>query len=74
MEIDVGKGHTLTVREATDDDVTLIGQLSRDLSTEDTYRRFFSVVKVTDNFVWDWLRRCRDGGCDLVGGRDLGLL
>jgi hypothetical protein len=66
MEVDVGGGHTLTVREAADEDVTSLGDLYRMLSTEDTYRRFFSMVKVKDDFVRDWLRRCRDGGLDLV--------
>jgi RimJ/RimL family protein N-acetyltransferase len=66
MDVDIGRGQTLTVREAVDDDVALIGQLYRDLSIEDRHRRFFSVVKVTDGFVRRWLDRCRDGGCDLV--------
>ena len=66
MEIEVGGGHTLTVREATDDDVTLIGQLYRNLSIEDRHRRFFSLIAATDDFVRNRLHHCRDGGCDLV--------
>jgi hypothetical protein len=73
MDVDMGGGRTLTVREANGDDVALIGQLYRDLSTEDRHRRFFSVVKVTDDFVRDWLERCRDGGCDLVAVVDDGM-
>jgi hypothetical protein len=73
VELDVGKGQTLTVREATDDDVPLVGQLYRDLSIEDRHRRFFSMVNASDDFVRDWLHHCQDGGLDLVAVLDDGL-
>ena len=66
LTVDLGRGQRLTVRAAAEDDVTAIGDLYRNLSLEDTYRRFFSMVKVTDGLVRGWLQRCHEGGRDLV--------
>jgi RimJ/RimL family protein N-acetyltransferase len=72
IEIELSGGHLLTVREVTDDDVVGIHELYRNLSSEDSYRRFFSVVKVTEEFVRDWVDRCRESGVGLVAVVDDG--
>jgi hypothetical protein len=65
LHIELGD-HVLTVRQASEADVPEILALLESLSPEDTHRRFFSMFKVTERFVLDWVRRCHDHGLGLV--------
>ena len=72
LDVDLGEGHVLTVRQATEDDVAGVLSLYKDLSSDDRYRRFFSMVKVTEELVRGWMDRCRDSGLGLVAVVDDG--
>ena len=62
----------LTVRAATKADVAGIRALYEGLSAEDSHRRFFAAIRVTDALVRTWVERCRDGGLGLVAVVDDG--
>jgi RimJ/RimL family protein N-acetyltransferase len=66
QRIESSGDHALTVRQSTEDDVPGIMLLFESLSAEDAHRRFFSLIKVTDDFVRPWVQRCRDDGLGLV--------
>jgi L-amino acid N-acyltransferase YncA len=72
IEIDVQDDHVLTVRAATKADAAGIRALYEDLSAEDSYRRFFAAIKVTNALVRKWVERCRDDGLGLVAVVDDG--
>jgi hypothetical protein len=72
IEIDVQDDHVLTVRAATKADVAGIRVLYEGLSAEDSHRRFFAAIRVTDSLVRRWVERCRDGGLGLVAVVDDG--
>ena len=72
IEIDVQDDHVLTVRAATKADVAGIRALYEGLSAEDSHRRFFAAIRVTDSLVRRWVERCRDGGLGLVAVVDDG--
>ena len=72
VEIALQGDHVLTVRTATEADIAGIRALYEDLSAEDSHRRFFSAITVTDALVRTWVERCRDGGLGLVAVVDDG--
>ena len=72
VEIDLQDDHVLTVRAATEADVAGIRALYEGLSAEDSHRRFFSAIRVTNALVRTWVERCRDGGLGLVAVVDDG--